>query len=84
MGTRAIDPVVDSDRLWRDRQTRAMTHEQAVRRVRSDYLELPGLTLSLQQAARLWSLRSEAAMAVLEELTDGGFLECREGLYMRR
>ena len=84
MSTRAIDPVLDTNGMWRDRRSIAMTHEQALRRVRSDYLELPGLTLTLAQAARLWSLSSELATAVLEELTGAGFLVCREGVYMRR
>lgn len=83
MSTRTIGPV-DSMWMWSHRRPKAMTPAQVVRRIRSDYLELPGLKLTLAQAARLWALSDEAAAAALEELTAAGFLTCRDGLYLRR
>jgi hypothetical protein len=84
VSTRTIDQIVESNRMWRDRGTRSMTHDQAVRRVRSDYLELTGLKLTAEQAARLWSLTGDLATAVLDELAASGFLSCCDGLYVRR
>jgi hypothetical protein len=61
-----------------------MTREQALRQIRSDYLELPDLTLTPAQAARLWSLREETAASLLEELASRRFLTRAKGSYMRR
>jgi Fic family protein len=61
-----------------------MTREQALRQIRSDYLELPDLTLTPAQAARLWSLREETAASLLEELASRRFLTRAKGSYVRR
>lgn len=45
-----------------------------VRRVRSEFLEMPGLTLSITQAARLFSLPSNACARVFGELIDDDLL----------
>ena len=55
-----------------------------VRRVRSEFLEMPCLRLTTAQAARLWSLDRRTSERVLEGLTDAGFLlRNREGAYLR-
>jgi hypothetical protein len=41
---------------------------------RGDYLDMPGLSLTREQAARLWRLDGPLAEAVLEHLTCEGFL----------
>lgn len=43
-------------------------------RVRNEYLEMPGLRLTLEQAQRLWHLRRSECEALLRVLVDTGFL----------
>jgi len=54
-----------------------------VSRVRAEYLEMPGLKLTLPQACRLWQLDADSCRAILKRLVDGRFLHCTaEGSYM--
>ncbi len=46
-------------------------------RVRGEFREMPGLTLTVAQAGRLWSLDAPTCSEVLSELVDSGFL-CRK------
>ena len=43
-------------------------------RIQAEFIEMPGLTLTLPQAARLCGLTAPQAMVGLAELIDGGFL----------
>ena len=43
-------------------------------RVRGEYLEMPGMQLTIAQAARLWQLDAPVCEAVLNLLVDEGFL----------
>ena len=53
-------------------------------RVRSEYLEMPGLSLAPAQAARLWALDRSLSERVLDRLVDAGFLRrTRDGVYRR-
>jgi hypothetical protein len=53
-------------------------------RVRSEFLEMPGLRLTTGQAARLWGLDSATSESLLDHLVATGFLWKREnGTYMR-
>ena len=45
-----------------------------VHRVRSEFNEMPGLQLTLPQAARLWGLDHEASRPVIQALVEGSFL----------
>jgi hypothetical protein len=45
-----------------------------VSRIRSEFLEMPGLQLTLAQAARLWGLEPRACRDVIEALVDSAFL----------
>jgi hypothetical protein len=45
-----------------------------VERVRSEFLEMPGLQLTLPQAARLWGLDQSSCEAVVEVLVRSAFL----------
>ena len=45
-------------------------------RVRGEYVEMPGLRLTVPQAARLFGLDSDVARAVLEELRCASVLMC--------
>jgi hypothetical protein len=46
-----------------------------VRRVRGEFLEMPGLRLTLPQASRLWGLETPACEAVIEALIQSAFLQ---------
>jgi hypothetical protein len=43
-------------------------------RVRSEFLEMPGLELTIPQAVRLWNLGLDDCRAVVDALVDAGFL----------
>ena len=53
-------------------------------RVRGEFREMPGLTLTLAQAGRLWSLDAVTCGEVLSHLVDTGYL-CRraDGAFCR-
>jgi hypothetical protein len=58
--------------------------EDALRRIRGEFLEMPGLRLTEAQACRLWGLDLSMCSALLAALTDATFLfRTREGAYMR-
>jgi hypothetical protein len=48
----------------------------AVRRVKAEYLEMPGLKLTRREAARLWGLDDGICEAVLAVLVRDRFLTC--------
>jgi len=45
-----------------------------MRRARAEFQEMPGLTLSVAQASRLWGLTATESEALLGALVDDGFL----------
>jgi hypothetical protein len=45
-----------------------------VNRVRSEFMEMPGLRLTLPQAARLWGLDAPVCQAVIDALVGAEFL----------
>ena len=51
-----------------------MDFHRLVHRVRSEFIEMPGLQLTLPQAARLWGLDHEASRLVIDALVEGAFL----------
>ena len=53
-------------------------------RLRHEFLEMPGLTISVPQAARMLGLRSEHAAAILDMLASERFLtQTPTGSYQR-
>lgn len=48
--------------------------ESLLLRIKGEYLEMPGLALTLQQAQRLWALDEETCEAALRGLVRAGFL----------
>jgi hypothetical protein len=58
--------------------------EALLQRVYSEFLEMPGLRLTCQQAQRLWGLDERTCLTLLEFLVDAKFL-CRpgHGMYTR-
>ena len=52
--------------------------------VKAEYLEMPGLCLTLSQAQRLWNLDRATCVGVLGHLVESGFLWRTEaGIYER-
>ena len=63
---------------------RTRSLEQLVTRVRSEFLEMPGLRLTLDQSSRLWGLERTECEAVLHALVHRGFLSVgADGKYGR-
>jgi hypothetical protein len=52
-----------------------MTLTAVVDRVRAEFVEMPGLELTLPQAVRLWGLGVDDCRHVLDLLADAGFLK---------
>ena len=58
--------------------------QDVVLRIRGEFLEMPGLRLTPQQAQRLWRLDETACDAVLGALVDVHFLaKTRDGAFVR-
>lgn len=58
--------------------------QEVVRRVRGEFLEMPGLRLTPQQARRLWRLDESACEKVLGVLVADRFLaRTRDGAFVR-
>jgi hypothetical protein len=56
----------------------------AALRVRREYLEMPGLSLTIPQARRLWQIDEHTCQAVLDALVELEFLKrTRTGAYVR-
>jgi len=51
--------------------------------MRAEYLEMPGLCLTLAQAAKLWNVDRDRCLAMLESLTREGFLYRSRDSYYR-
>ena len=67
-----------------DEKLAAASNDQILHRIRGEYLEMPGLRLTQQQAQRLWGLDRVSCEHILDALTETGFL-CRkeDGTYAR-
>ena len=58
--------------------------ETIVQRVRGEYIEMPGLSLTEHQAQRLWHLEPEACRSLFSALVESGFLrQTPRGHYIR-
>ena len=53
----------------------AMSFAAVVDRVRGEFVEMPGLELTLPQAVRLWTLGADDCRFVIDALVDAGFLK---------
>ena len=65
-------------------------HEQktvdltTVQRIHGEFMEMPGLRLTLDQAQRLWGLDETTCRRVLQILIDAGFLRDQgRGMFVR-
>jgi hypothetical protein len=62
----------------------ARVTEQLLHRVCAEFLEMPGLRLTLKQAQRLWGLDEETCTRSLEALVEARFLvRVNRGAYAR-
>jgi hypothetical protein len=53
-------------------------------RIQMEYLEMPGLKLTLRQARRLWNLPGDLCESALATLVEKGFLtQARDGSFLR-
>ena len=60
-------------------------NDSLMRRVRAEFLEMPGLALTLAQAQRLWSMDRRTCEELLTALTDSRFLyRTGRGLFVLR
>jgi hypothetical protein len=50
------------------------TFDRLKARVKGEYVEMPGLRLSIDEASRLWNLEMGVSDTILRELADRGFL----------
>ena len=61
-----------------------MRLESVLQRIRGEYLEMPGLTLTTAQAQRLWGLDHDTCASLLAALVDAKFLKTtRDGAFIR-
>jgi hypothetical protein len=61
-----------------------LSTDDVVRRVKGEYLEMPGLRLTEPQARRLWGLDAASCGALLRTLVETKFLfRTRDGAFMR-
>ena len=51
-----------------------MDFDGLVRRIRAEFEEMPGLRLTVRQAARLWGIDSAACQTVIDTLIGTSFL----------
>ncbi len=59
--------------------------QETIRRVRAEFLEMPGLKLTVPQAQRLWGVDRSTCEAVIDELTASRFLaRTRDGAVVLR
>ncbi len=56
-------------------EVQRLAFHKLVERVRSEFLEMPGLRLTMPQAARLWGLDVASCEAVVEVLIRSAFLQ---------
>jgi hypothetical protein len=58
--------------------------DQLVRRIQGEYLEMPGLRLTREQAQRLWALDDQTCVTILDTLVEHKFLvRGSDGRYRR-
>ncbi len=62
----------------------APVQDDALRRIRGEYLEMPGLRLTTAQAQRLWNLDRRTCEELLGTLVSSRFLSrTRDGSFVR-
>jgi Fic family protein len=63
---------------------RSTSNDVVRQRIYNEFLEMPGLRVTCQQAQRLWGLDRQTCLDVLDTLVDAGFLaRTGRGMYAR-
>lgn len=82
--------IADEGRSWLTLEASLAGHRHdegmtpLLHRVRSEFLEMPGLRLTPAQAARLWAVDRHMSEQLLDYMTMTGFLlKSRDGAYLR-
>ena len=71
--------AIVGERAGEDERTVRLLH-----RIRSEFLEMPGLRLTPAQGARLWAIDRHTSERILDGLTTSGFLSRNPmGAYLR-
>jgi hypothetical protein len=66
------------------RQRSTPGFDELIARVRGEYREMPGLSLTVPQAQRLWGLEAATCQALLERLVETRFLRrAQHGRFVR-
>lgn len=61
-----------------------MRIDEVLQRIQGEYVEMPGLRLTVAQAQRLWGLDRDVCKALLGALVDAKFLsQTRDGSFIR-
>ena len=64
---------------------RLMSPDEVADRIRAEYVEMPGLSLTVWQAQRLWNVSEELCVRALLRLVQAKFLMLTSsGTYVRR
>ena len=61
----------------------AFTNDRLLRRVHGEFVEMPGLRLTVAQACRLWDVDATTGLDVLTQLVDTQFLRLSGPHYVR-
>jgi hypothetical protein len=79
-------PAVASLPAKAPHERRNLTARKALtRRIRSEFEEMPGLSLTLPQASKLFGIPSDACARIFSQLSEEGLLRpIRNGTYARR
>lgn len=65
-------------------QENVMELPALVARVRAEFLEMPGLRLSFEEATRLWGMDAAVCRTVVESLVQASFLRrAHDGTFLR-
>ena len=61
-----------------------MSFDEILHRARGEFLEMPGLRLTVQQARRLWNLETTICETLLSSLVESRFLvRLQDGAFVR-
>jgi len=63
--------------------TAPIDEDALLRRVAGEFLEMPGMRLTIAQAKRLWQVDAVTALRLFENLVGVGFLRVSGNLYQR-
>lgn len=67
-----------------DHKRRESDRRDAIRRIEADYREMPGLSVTLSQGCRLWSLPPDLCASILEQMIASSQLKRRGDQYSLR